>query len=181
MKIIASDFLKKINKSNKSYKCSSDKLVELVRKNWGKRIAGKGRKNLNEVVVVPVPRPKKEHFCCSWVNIKNAKKLTAKVRKRQSHEDSYIEVYAAGKKESVRFVDIVLYSKKTLAENKENSVGDADWEIVAVVVGPWKNPPMNPLTMARNYLRKVGGTYAPYTAKQFAESIYFWSQYVKKS
>ena len=34
---------------------------------------------------------------------------------------------------------------------------------------------MDPVTMARNFLEKPGGTFAPYTAQQFAEAIWFWS------
>ncbi len=40
-----------------------------------------------------------------------------------------------------------------------------------------KNVPMHPLTMARNYLVKKGGTKGRYTAAQFAEAIWYWSQH----
>ena len=63
---------------------------------------------------------------------------------------------------------------------------------VAIVAAPYRTPllligalcllagaaetePMDPLTMARNMLEKPGGTFVPYTAEEFALSIYFWS------
>jgi hypothetical protein len=35
---------------------------------------------------------------------------------------------------------------------------------------------MNPLTMARNFLEKPGGTFCEYTAREFAEAVYYWSR-----
>ena len=70
---------------------------------------------------------------------------------------------------------MVLYSAETLTENDGTRSGDFDWEVVCLLAGAAQTEPMDPLTMARNMLEKPGGTYAPYTAQEFAEAIYFWS------
>lgn len=74
-----------------------------------------------------------------------------------------------------KFAKVVCYHKDALLENDGQRSSDADWEIVALLTSDVDDEPMQPLTMARNYLQKAGGTYAPYTAQQFAESIYYWS------
>ena len=38
---------------------------------------------------------------------------------------------------------------------------------------------MPPVTMARNMLEKEGGTKSVYTAEEFAEAIYYWSQRIR--
>ena len=34
---------------------------------------------------------------------------------------------------------------------------------------------LDPLTMARNMLEKPGGTYCAYSARDFAEAVWYWS------
>ncbi len=182
MKIGWSNFALKRNKKGRHSKFTRKptKLVELVRKHWKHRVPGVGRIDLNKVVVVPiVEKDLHKYFTCPWASVEDAHHLRAKVAKRQDHEDSYVEVHGKGKKLKVKFAKVVLYSADTLLENDGERSGDYDWEIVAILAGPWEREPMSPLTMARNYLQKTGGTYADYSAKEFAESIYFWSQYVK--
>jgi hypothetical protein len=185
MKIGWSDFAIKQNaKGNHStFTGKHETLIKLVKKHWKKRIPGAGRKDLTQVVIVPIEEKRLDKlFGCPWTDIKDASHLRAKVTRRRPHEDPYIEVHAVyGKQMPVKFAKVVLYSKATLLENDGRYSGDFDWEIVAILAGPWDNEPMSPLTMARNYLQKTGGTFAPYTAEQFAESIYFWSQYTKVS
>lgn len=182
MKIGWSDFAIKQNaKGNHStYNGKNDALIKLVKKHWKKRLPGTGRKDLSQVVVVPIEEKDLSMFGCPWANINDVSHLRAKVTRRRDHEDPYIEVHAKkGTRLPVKFAKVVLYSKDTLLENDGSYSGDYDWEIVALMCGPWDNEPMSPLTMARNYLQKAGGTFAPYTAQQFAESIYFWSQFTK--
>lgn len=170
-------------------------LVNLVKKHWTDRVPGVGRTDLDKVIVVPMNETEEDLqalFTCNWINIKNLdwyQNIKGEVVTRQVGEDPYIQlrVPAAppestkekGKTEPVRFAKVVLYSKEALLENDGKRSGDFDWEIVAVLAGPWEKEPMMPLTMARNFLNKTGGTFAPYTAEQFAESIYFWSQYIQ--
>jgi hypothetical protein len=182
MKLGWSNFaLKRNTKAHHSYfKGSPKKLLDLVRKHWRKRVPGSGRTDTKKVVVVPIAE-KDLHklFGCPWAKVEDASHLRSKVVKRQIHEDAYVETHARGKKLPVKYAKVVLYSAEALLENDGERSGDYDWEIVAILAGPWDNEPMSPLTMARNYLQKAGGTFAPYTAQQFAESIYFWSQYIK--
>lgn len=164
-------------------------LVDLVKKYWKNRVPGVGRKDLKKVVVVPIPEVDK--FNCNWMDINDATHITGKVVKRQPFEDPFValkgrvsrarQIITGHTYETlpVKFIKIVLYSADTLLEDGGKRSSDADWEIVAILTGPWDNEPMTPLTMARNFLRKPGGTFAPYTAKQFAESIYFWSQFIQ--
>jgi hypothetical protein len=35
---------------------------------------------------------------------------------------------------------------------------------------------MDPLTMARNMLRKPGGTFCAYTAEEFAAAVWYWAR-----
>jgi hypothetical protein len=157
-------------------------LIHLVEDNWSRRKSGVGRKDLTQVIVVPI----KEiiYFLCDWLPIECAKRITGKVIRRQDHEDSFVSLKGNSRHSnevlSVLHVNIILYSAATLLENDGTRSSNADWEIVAILTGPWKDEPMMPLTMARNFLQKPGGTYAPYTAEQFAQSIYFWSQYIQK-
>jgi hypothetical protein len=185
MKIGWSNFaIKQNEKGNHStFNGKPDALIKLVKKHWDKRTPGTGRKDLSQVVVVPIEEKNlSKLFGCPWANINNVSHLRAKVTSRREGEDSYIEVHAKkGTRLPVSFAKIVLYSRDTLLENDGTCDGRFDWEIVALMCGPWDNEPMSPLTMARNFLEKNGGTFAPYTAKQFAESIYHWSQFTKVS
>lgn len=182
MKLGWSNFALKRNKKkhHSFFKKSPKKLLDLVQKHWKKRVPGAGRTDTKKVVVVPIlEKDLHKLFGCPFGPIETATHLRAKVVRRQDHEDPYIEVHGRGKSLPVKHAKIVLYSSEALLENDGERSGDYDWEIVAIIAGPYESEPMSPLTMARNYLLKPGGTFAPYTAKQFAESIYFWSQLVK--
>ena len=170
----------------------SELLLKLVRKHWNKRIPGQGRTDLNKVVIVPIQENEIDLdvlFTTSWVHIKNLKPenyIKGKLVSRQAGEDPYIEISAwsggpwnTSLSEKVKYAKVVLYSADTLLENSGTRSTSCDWEVVAILGGPWSNEPMTPLTMARNYLQKDGGTFSPYTAEQFAESIYFWKDYIK--
>jgi len=182
MKIGWSNFALKQNEKGKhsTFTGKPDALIRLVKKHWKKRAAGSGRTDLSKVVIVPIEETKLYRwFSSPWANIADVSYLRAKIVRRQPHEDPYIEVHGRGPKLPVKYAKVVLYSAEALLENDGERSGDFDWEIVAILAGPWDNEPMSPLTMARNYLQEAGGTYAPYTAEQFAESIYFWSQFTK--
>jgi hypothetical protein len=167
-----------LDKDRKKFVGTEDHLVYLVRCNWKNRKPGQGRKDLKQVVVVPIPQ--NQWFSCSWMPIEKAKFITGKVVRRQPFEDPFVALKGRGFTLDAKVAKVVLYSAATLLEDGGTRSSDADWEIVAILTGPWKNEPMTPLTMARNFLRKPGGTFAPYTAKQFAESIYFWSGFIQK-
>jgi hypothetical protein len=72
-----------------------------------------------------------------------------------------------------RTVDIVCYSAEALMENDGGRSTDCDWEIVTFLcTDEDEQEPMTPLTMARNFLEKPGGTRSVYTSREFAESIW---------
>lgn len=122
---------------------------------------------------------------CSW---KPSSSIHAAVSviKRRPEEDLFIQNYITPKQaemdglkpEPANFVKIVCYSAEALSENDERST-DCEWEIISIVASPIENEPMPPLTMARNMLEKKGGTKSEYTAKEFAEAIYYWSQRIR--
>lgn len=154
------------------YEGSNDDLFALVRAHWGDRKPGAGRSDLSQVVVVPVPA---KGFISNTVRVDDDTVLYAHLDRRRKGEDPFIRVTAGGQREEALFAGVVLYSAATLEENGGSRSGDFDWEVVCLLAGQAEEEPMDPLTMARNFLEKPGGTFAPYTAEQFAESIYYWS------
>ncbi len=147
-------------------------LLDRVRARWAERGPGAGREDLTQVVVVPVDPA---GFVASTVKVTDETELWAVFDRRQAHEDGFVRVTAAGPREPATYASVVLYSAETLQENGGKRSGDFDWEVVCLLAGPTASEPMDPLTMARNMLEKPGGTYSPYTAEQFAESIWYWS------
>ena len=154
------------------YEGTPKELLELVRNNWSQRLPGAGRSDLSQVVLVPVPA---DRFVSNTVEVNEHTVLHAHLDRRQKGEDAFIRVTAEGVREKPTLASVVMYSAEILTENNGSRSGDYDWEVVCLLAGPIQTEPMDPLTMARNMLEKPGGTYAPYTAKQFAESIYYWS------
>ena len=155
------------------FRGSEEELVTLLGKHWDKRRPGAGREDLDKVVLVPCPP---EQFACATVLVGRRTKLSARLENRQAGEAPHIRVTASGEPEPAKFVNVVLYSAAALEENDGTRSGDFDWEIVAIVASPVEDEPMNPLTMARNTLEKPGGTYCEYTAREFADAVYYWSR-----
>jgi hypothetical protein len=150
-----------------------EELLARVRAGWAARRSGQGRRDLTQVVVVPVAP---EGFVCSTVFVEEDTPLSAELVRRQPHEEPFIRVLADGPREAAAHAAVVLYSAATLEENGGKRSGDHDWEVVALVAGPVAGEPMDPLTMARNMLGKPGGTPCAYTAEQFAEAVWYWSR-----
>jgi hypothetical protein len=150
-----------------------EELLDLVREHWDRRRPGAGRTGLDEVVVVPVPAAR---FVASTVVATEETPLFATLERRQPHEEPYVRVTADGPREPALFAAVVLYSAATLRENEGTHGGEFDWEVVSLQAGPLADEPMHPITMARNFLEKPGGTFAPYTARQFADAIWYWSR-----
>ena len=67
-------------------------------------------------------------------------------------------------------------SADTLLENDGERSGDYDWEIVSIQAAPVAGEPMKPVTMARNFLARPGGTPCEYSARDFALAIEYWSR-----
>ncbi len=124
------------------------------------------------VVLVPVPP---ERFFSSVVEVTRDSKLWSTFGSRQRGEAPFLQTVARGSKAPAVAVDIVLYRHDVLAEGNEHSC-DADWEIVSINARPTKEEvPMDPVTMARNFLRMEGGTKGDFSAEDFAKSIIFWA------
>lgn len=174
---------------------SDDDLVQLTLTFWNRRSPGFGRNNLEQVVIVPV-HP--ERFVGVTATLNDGMILASDITRRQPKEDPYVStvcerqftIVEVKTKDSevdklisaikpvpdpVLFAKVVCYSAATLLENDGKRSSDADWEIVAIIASAVDEEPMHPLAMARNFLQKEGGTFAPYTAQQFAEAIYYWS------
>jgi len=87
-------------------------------------------------------------------------KLEARYAKTagREHEPAKVQVMIREPKVPCKFVDIILYSHETLAEDKDNTK-DSDWEIISINGRRNDEPkPMDPLTIVRNFLHLKGGT-----------------------
>lgn len=123
------------------------------------------------------PRDAVSKFYSAIVPLTEETKLVASYAPRQPGEKPFIRVAAHGKKERAKYASVVLYRADVLAEDDDRST-DADWEIIAIKarVSP-EEEPMDPYTMARNFLHLKGGTKGDFTAQQFAESIVYWNNH----
>jgi len=158
---------------------SHEELIEEIKKNWDKRIPGAGERDTTRKVLVPI---NPERVYGSYVTILPGMALKSEVSQRQAGEDYFVDTRVADlryNQSAVQFAKVVLYSKEALLENGGTRSTDANWEVVCLIGSDVDNEPMHPLAMARNMLEKAGGTASTYTAKEFAEAIYYWSQRVK--
>lgn len=116
-------------------------------------------------------------FRSAIVKLNGESKLTANFAPRRLGEDPFIRVSAKSKKQAARYASVVLYRHDVLEENNERET-DAEWEIVAIKARTSdEEEPMDPYTMARNFLHLKGGTKGDFTAQQFAESIVYWNNH----
>lgn len=154
-----------------------DEVVKRVKDQWEHRQPGLGETGLDRKVVVPIDPT---GFFTSVVALRDDLPLQAQVTRRQEGEDLYVEIFVETSDaeklgitpEPAKFCSIVCYSVEALLENKGTRTTDDEWEIVAVLASNVETEPMPPLTMARNFLEKTGGTKSVYTALEFAEAIY---------
>jgi hypothetical protein len=117
------------------------------------------------------------HFSSAVVDLDAQSKLTANYAPRREGEDSFIRVSAKAEKQIARYASVVLYRHDVLAENNEQET-NADWEIVCIKARTSEEEePMDPYTMARNFLQMKGGTKGTFTAEEFAKSIVYWNSH----
>ncbi len=168
-------FVKRQTKDSKySYFDGSwEELINLVKDNYKNKKESYNRKG---VIYVPVSP---ERFFSSIIDVTQKTKLKANFYSRREGESPYVQVEAIGSKVPAKYVTIVLYSHELLIQNNENST-NSDFEIISINAGltDTLNEPTPPMAMARNQLNLPGGTKASYTAKDFAESIIYWSNKV---
>lgn len=169
--------------SGNTYSILSEKeIVDLVLDHWNEAVPGQSESNLDRKILVPIPPH--GFFCPPRANLVVGMKLNSEVKTRQSGEDPYIENYVeedearrlnAFVEIPAKHIDVVCYSSEALLDNGGKRSTDCQWEIVCLLATTVGKEPMMPLAMARNYLEKPGGTFTDYTAREFAESIYYWS------
>lgn len=125
------------------------------------------------VVLVTVPTG---GFFSGVVEVWPDTKLRAEFSARNDKEEPFVSVVAVGaKKLPAAHVELVLYRRDVLLEDGDTST-ECEWELVSINARPTKEPePLTPMAMARNFLKLEGGTKAKYTAKEFADSILYWS------
>lgn len=117
------------------------------------------------------------HFSSAIVDLTVKSKLIANFSPRREGEAPFIRVAVKATKQPAKFAFIVLYRHDVLAENNERQT-DAEWEIVAIKARvSLEEDPMDPYTMARNFLHLEGGTKGDFTAEQFAKSIVYWNSH----
>ncbi len=89
----------------------------------------------------------------------------AKVPGRE-HEPAKLQVKILEPKIPCNYVDIVIYKKEVLQEDKDEVTG-ADWDIVSINGRLAKDaPPIDPMTLTRNWLHLPGGTAMPDTTPE---------------
>jgi len=87
-------------------------------------------------------------------------KLKAEYRRvvGREHEPPKVIVIPIDPKITCRYVDIILYRADVLEEDGDRST-DADWEIISINGRVDKEaPPMDPMTIVRNWKHLPGGT-----------------------
>jgi hypothetical protein len=116
-------------------------------------------------------------FRSAIVDLDESSKLTANYAPRRPGEAPFIRLSAKGKKQPAKHASVVLYRKDVLEENNERET-DADWEIVCIKARTSdEEEPMDPYTMARNFLHLAGGTKGDFSAEDFAKSIVYWNNH----
>lgn len=116
-------------------------------------------------------------FRSAVVRLDEKSKLTANYAPRRPGEDPFIRVSAKAKKQLANYASIVLYRWDVLAENNERET-DAEWEIVCIKARmSEEEEPMDPYTMARNFLHLAGGTKGDFSGEDFAKSILYWNNH----
>lgn len=163
---------------------SEAEVIRLVQEHWDRRKPGAGETDCSRKVLVPVPA--EGFFCTPVAKLVMGMPVQAEVVQRQEGEQPHVQHFLTpedalkfGALVEVRaeFVDIVCYSAEALLENDGERSTDCEWEIVCLLATRgYRLEPLAPLTMARNFLEKPGGTKSVYTAQQFAEAIWHWSQ-----
>jgi hypothetical protein len=129
------------------------------------------------VVLVDFDADRSRLFRSAIVRLNEDSKMVASYAPRRDGEDPFIRVSAKAKKQNAKYASVVLYRHDILAENNERET-DAEWEIVAIKARVTEEEePMDPYTMARNFLHLKGGTKGDFTAEQFAKSIVYWNNH----
>jgi hypothetical protein len=121
----------------------------------------------------------KGEFFTSIVQVKEGDMLWAHVVRRRAEEEPYVQLTTNVDKSLARHVDIVLYKHDLVDTPEIDPDGTtAEWQVIAILArDSVEELPVDPVTMARNFLQKTGGTKGVYTAEQFAQAIWYWKDH----
>lgn len=178
MKIAINDFCRRQTEESEfaHFEGEDHALLELINDNFNK-----GKQGYREgVLLVPVP-PRGFHTSIIPVTKNNVEAVESRFEERQKGEDPYLKhVFIGRAKSPAKSVEIVLYRHDVLAEDNSNTT-DAEWEVVSINANPTEESvPMHPVTMARNFLHKEGGTKGEFSAEDFAKAIDFWASHAQR-
>jgi hypothetical protein len=129
------------------------------------------------VILLTVPSWHVDKFYSATTTVTEDTKLRINFAPRQRGEAPFLRVSAKGNKTRAAAVEIICYHKDVLIEDDDRST-DTEWEIIAIKArASTEEEPMDPYTMARNFLHLKGGTKGDFSAQQFAESIVYWNNH----
>ena len=131
------------------------------------------------VLLVKTSKTLINNFVCPIIKINDKTKFEAKVIKRRTNEEHYIQLKALnGTPIKTKNVDLILYHHNVLKETNENETS-LEWELISFhsIPNGLKHLPMGPTTMMRNQLELKGGTKGRYSSDEWAKSVNFWQQY----
>lgn len=160
---------------------SWDELAEIASRYFHTGLRKDGYKKGVALIEVPISddfkKPLLTRFYSATVKVTDQTKLSVNFSPRQEGEDPFIRVCAKAKKQKAAAAEIIIYHRDVLAEDDDRSTL-AEWEVIAIKArASLKEEPMDPYTMARNFLHLKGGTKGDFTAQQFAESIVYWNNH----
>ena len=118
-----------------------------------------------------------------WTKLQGGEKLTgiAGTRPNTDDEEAVKESRLDGKEVVDKAVatrcDVVVYERGLLKPSERST--EEPYEIISILAEVDEVVPTDPTTMARNMLRKPGGTYAEYTVEELLESIWFHATHTK--
>ena len=156
-----SEFVQRQTKDSQftHYKGSWNDLANITVKEFEKGNYTKGYRD--GVLLVRIPKNEtKLFFTYDAYPMFEGMKLNAQWEKTpgREHEPAKLQVKILEPKIPCNYVDIIIYAKDVLLEDKDNVTG-ADFDIVSINGRLKKDPPpIDPMTLVRNWFHLPGGT-----------------------
>jgi len=185
-KILVGEFVKRqVKGSGFSYFNGTWKAFEQEVLKWAEKCIKFKNGYRDGVKLLPLSFEQYSPFMSAVVEMNNKMDIKYEWKARREGEEKVLKRVVYGKCVPAKFVDIVLYHKSVLIEDKEYIELDKDnyWEVISINCRlTEKEHPIPPMTMARNQLTGKeggkGGSKANYSGDEFAESIRFWNNHV---
>jgi hypothetical protein len=152
------------------YAGTEAQLLALVSQCMGHAKAG----SREGVLAIPLP---KAGFFSGLIKVSDRMGLAACWTRRAEGEDPYILITAPdAPKSPAAAVEVFLYRRDILGDRATTL---SPYEIVSINARlDMVDEPPHPLAMARNMLRRPGGSPAEYTAEELVKAIRYWGQRV---